>query len=91
MGTLICQEGLVSCCSSGRKMGQDMYSKDGQNDRLGVAGIGIQTGEELIRQEGFILNILVDMHCKENPIYVFLFWELRGFRPNFHIHEAGSD
>ncbi len=24
-------------------------------------------------------------HCKENPIYVFLFWELRGLSPNFHI------
>jgi hypothetical protein len=26
------------------------------------------------------------LHCKENPIYVFLFWELRGLSPNFHIH-----
>jgi hypothetical protein len=25
-------------------------------------------------------------HCKENPIYVFLFWELGGLSPNFHIH-----
>jgi hypothetical protein len=25
-------------------------------------------------------------HCKESPIYVFLFWELRGLSPNFHIH-----
>jgi hypothetical protein len=25
-------------------------------------------------------------HCKENLIYVFLFWELRGLSPNFHIH-----
>ena len=25
-------------------------------------------------------------HCKENPIYVFLFWELRGLGPNFHIY-----
>ncbi len=24
-------------------------------------------------------------HCKENPIYVFFFWELRGLSPNFHI------
>ncbi len=23
------------------------------------------------------------MHCKENPVYVFLFWELRGLSPNF--------
>ncbi len=26
------------------------------------------------------------MHCKENPIYVFLIWELCGLSPNFHIH-----
>ncbi len=25
-------------------------------------------------------------HCNENPRYVFLFWELRGLSPNFHIH-----
>jgi hypothetical protein len=30
-------------------------------------------------------------HCKENPIYVFLFWELRGLSPNFHIHVSMSD
>jgi hypothetical protein len=26
------------------------------------------------------------LHCNENPIYVFLFWKLRGLRPNFHIY-----
>jgi hypothetical protein len=26
--------------------------------------------------------------CEENPIYVFLFWELRGLSPNFHIHNV---
>jgi hypothetical protein len=25
-------------------------------------------------------------HYKENPMYVFLFWELHGLSPNFHIH-----
>jgi hypothetical protein len=30
-------------------------------------------------------------HCKENPIYVFLFWELRDLSPNFHIHVPVSD
>jgi hypothetical protein len=29
--------------------------------------------------------------CKENPIYVFLFSELRGLSPNFHIHVSVSD
>ena len=31
-------------------------------------------------------KLLPLLHCKENPIYVFLFWELRGLNPNFHIH-----
>ncbi len=31
------------------------------------------------------------MHCKGNPFYVFLFWELRGLSPNFHIHVSVSD
>jgi hypothetical protein len=26
-----------------------------------------------------------------NPIYVFLFWELHGLSPNFHIHVSVSD
>ncbi len=26
------------------------------------------------------------IHCNENPTYLFLFWELRGLSPNFHIH-----
>jgi hypothetical protein len=26
------------------------------------------------------------LHYKENPIYVFLFWELHGLNPNFQIH-----
>jgi hypothetical protein len=30
-------------------------------------------------------------HCKENPIFVFLFWELRGLSPNFHINVSVSD
>jgi hypothetical protein len=34
--------------------------------------------------------ILYILHCNENPIYVFLFWELRGLSPNFQIHVSGS-
>jgi hypothetical protein len=30
-------------------------------------------------------------HGNENPIYVFLFWELCGLSPNFHIHVSASD
>ncbi len=27
------------------------------------------------------------IHFNENTIYIFLFWELHGLSPNFHIHE----
>jgi hypothetical protein len=29
---------------------------------------------------------LFPQRCNGNPIYVFLFYELRGLSPNFHIH-----
>ncbi len=29
-------------------------------------------------------------HCNENPIYVFLFWELLVLSPYFHIHVSVS-
>jgi hypothetical protein len=31
------------------------------------------------------------LHCNDNPIYVFLFWELLSLSPNFHIHVSVSD
>jgi hypothetical protein len=31
------------------------------------------------------------LHCNENPIYEFLFWELRSFSPNLNIHVSVSD
>ncbi len=30
------------------------------------------------------------MYCNENPVYVSIFWELRGLSPNFHIHVSLS-
>jgi hypothetical protein len=38
----------------------------------------------------YILHILA-RPCNENPIYVFLFWELRSLRSSFHIHVSVSD
>ncbi len=37
------------------------------------------------------LNGLQVLHCKENHIYVFLFWELRGLSPDFHIPVSVSN
>jgi hypothetical protein len=31
------------------------------------------------------------LHDNENPIYVFLFWELHGLCPRFHIHLSVRD
>ncbi len=30
------------------------------------------------------------LNCKENPIYAFLFWKLRGRSPNFNIHGCST-
>jgi hypothetical protein len=38
-----------------------------------------------------ILWLTLLVHCNENPIYVFLFWDLRGLSPNFHIQVSVSD
>ncbi len=37
------------------------------------------------------IRLLFILHCNENPIYVFIFWELCGLSPNFHIHVSVSD
>ena len=31
------------------------------------------------------------LHCNDNTIYIFLFWELRGLSSNFHIHVSVCD
>ncbi len=35
--------------------------------------------------------IVAILHCNGNSVYIFLFWELRGLSPNFHIHVSVSD
>ncbi len=37
-----------------------------------------------------ILVISNLLHCNENPMYVFFFWDLRGLSPNFHVHVSVS-
>jgi hypothetical protein len=39
----------------------------------------------------FRIRATVRLHCKENLIYVFLFWELRGLSPNSHTHVSVSN
>jgi hypothetical protein len=34
---------------------------------------------------------MVRVHCKEIPIYVFLFWEFRSLSLNFHFYVSVSD
>jgi hypothetical protein len=49
------------------------------------------TKESFIFKVSPLMEIFVRPHCKENPIYVFLFWELHELSPNFHIHVSVSD
>jgi hypothetical protein len=46
------------------------------------------SSRELQRIESLrsVLLFYIKPHCYENPIYEFLFWELHGLSPNFHIH-----
>ncbi len=63
-----------------------------------IAGLYWKTAEIQLAQEHPKLSQVlqvegenVRLHCKENPIYVFLFRELRSLSPNFHIHASVSD
>ncbi len=63
-----------------------------------IAGLYWKTAEIQLAQEHPKLSQVlqvegenVRLQCKENPIYVFLFWELRGLSPIFHIHVSVSD
>jgi hypothetical protein len=48
------------------------------------------TRVSLSRTLSIAYSFFVPVHCNENPIYVFLFCELRGLSPNFHIHVSVS-
>jgi hypothetical protein len=48
---------------------------------------GGTTGNMLLRKK----SLVKAAHCKENPIYVFHFWELCRLSPNFRIHVSVSD
>jgi hypothetical protein len=57
-----------------------------------------QSRSEISMGDGWLLAKLWEMdwlscreYCKENPMYGFLFWELLGLSPNFHIHVSVSD
>jgi hypothetical protein len=49
----------------------------------------------LVRQEVIhrpeTQSYMLYIHCNENPIYVFLFWELHGLSLNFHVHVSVRD
>ena len=36
-------------------------------------------------------SCVTQLHCNGNSVYIFLFWELSGLGPNFHIHVSVSD
>ncbi len=38
-----------------------------------------------------ISSIQLPLHCNGNTVYIFLFWELHGLGPNFHIHVSVSN
>ena len=46
------------------------------------------TGWRRTRQSGE--GKIIALHCNENPLYIFLFWEKRDLSPNFNIHVSVS-
>jgi len=57
-------------------------------DKAVERGVGVVCGLVWIGQ---VRERGKQLHCKENPIYVFLFWKLHRLSPNFHIHVSASD
>ncbi len=55
----------------------------------GVAGLCSFTNG--LVHNGNYIQFKTNTHCKENPIYIFLSWELRGLGTNFHIHVSVND
>jgi hypothetical protein len=67
------------------------HSQDKENPRDEPKSESRRKTRERARTE-FLEIIERPVHCKENPIYVFLFWELHGLSPNFfHIHVSVND
>jgi hypothetical protein len=72
------QEAWLPKCLNIRVVGEQ------EGHQRGCAGGGGQGSHPL-------LQVSARAHCNENPINVFLFWELRDLSPNFHIHVSVSD
>jgi hypothetical protein len=45
----------------------------------------------IIHHRSDLLCSVSGLHCNCNSLYIFLFWELRGLSPNFHIHVSVND
>ncbi len=84
--------GQQGCGGEGGKRGPSLQVsrvEGGGGDRRGgpeQSQVGISVSPTLLLFTGELRT-----HCYENPIYVFLFWELHGLSPNFHIHVSVSD
>jgi hypothetical protein len=51
----------------------------------------ILNGFKLWHVDSDLYQVRECVNCKENPIYVFLFWELRSLSSYFHNHVSVSD
>ncbi len=77
--TLLLHAGFPIGCGGGGEGG--FWGTGDWWDRRGGGG-----GEEVSFTHYFPdFKSMPKVHCNENSIYVFLFWELRGLSPNFHI------
>ena len=51
----------------------------------------VDLGTSVTLRPMWILTMMIITTLYRNPINVFLFWELRGLSPNFHIHVSVTD
>ncbi len=56
-----------------------------------LSGLDMKHGAISLSMGSCHYRHLICTHCNENPIKVFLFWELRGLSRNFHIHVSVSN
>ncbi len=66
-----------------RRTGGKAYQRDSKRSIVQVSCVTVP----FLKTAGLCQRVL---HCNENPIYVFLFWELCGLSPNLHIHVSVS-
>jgi hypothetical protein len=80
------EEGILKVHKNENFFGSDFEFCTHSHSCVPLKGIDFKKGGGGRNQNGPATSTL-----QENTIYAFLYWELRGLSPNFHIHVSVSD